>query len=256
MHNNKFVAAIKVGGKVLREFGDTVRIPFGSEYDIHLKNLNTRRVSVKISIDGEDVLNGSELVINANESIDLERFVKDVSKGNRFKFIERTSNVEKHRGVKAEDGLIRIEFAFERQPMTNQYVLTKSTWPLQPNNGEYTRWYGPCNVNGPLYDSNFTVSCSAVSPIVSNALRSVAQLQSDVGITVKGSISDQSFSVINRFATDASEVIVLKLVGDVGQSLVTEPVTVKRKVKCSTCGRQNKAVAKFCNECGTGLEII
>ena len=48
MYESKLAAAIKVNGKVLREFNkDTVYIPFGSEYSILLKNLNTKRAIVE-----------------------------------------------------------------------------------------------------------------------------------------------------------------------------------------------------------------
>ena len=43
MYNNKLVAAIKSNGKVLREFGEEVYIPFGSEYSILIKNLHSVR---------------------------------------------------------------------------------------------------------------------------------------------------------------------------------------------------------------------
>ncbi len=36
VYNNKLVVAIKVAGKVLKEFGDVVYIPFGSEYTVQL----------------------------------------------------------------------------------------------------------------------------------------------------------------------------------------------------------------------------
>ena len=114
MYGNKIAAAIKVNGKVLREFKDTAYIPFGSEYTILIKNLNTVRALVNIYIDGENIVPGG-LVLNAGQEIDLERSVKNgnLNSGNRFKFIERTGSVEEHRGVKLEDGLIRIEHQFE-----------------------------------------------------------------------------------------------------------------------------------------------
>ena len=115
MYNNKFVASLKsADGKILREFKDTVYIPFGSEYSIYLKNLNTLRAEVTITIDGQDIMDGNSLVLGAYQDVNLERYLKDVTKGNRFKFIERTASVEKHRGIGAEDGLIRIEFAYEK----------------------------------------------------------------------------------------------------------------------------------------------
>ncbi len=51
--------------------------------------------------------------------------------------------------------------------------------------------------------------------------------------------------------------IVLKIRGETPDNKpVTEAVTVKKKPKCVTCGKQNKANAKFCSECGTALEIF
>jgi tRNA(Ile2) C34 agmatinyltransferase TiaS len=51
--------------------------------------------------------------------------------------------------------------------------------------------------------------------------------------------------------------IVLKLLGETEDNkLVLKPVTTKHKPKCVTCGKQNKATAKFCTECGTALEIF
>ena len=114
MYSNKFVATVKANGKVLREVGDTVFLPFGCEYSILLKNLNIVRAQATITIDGEDVLNGSALVIDPNSDLEIERFLKDLDKGNRFKFIERSASVEQHRGVGAADGLVRIEWQFER----------------------------------------------------------------------------------------------------------------------------------------------
>ena len=47
MYLNKVAVAIKSNGKVLREQGDNVYIPFGSEYSIQVKNLNSVRFSSK-----------------------------------------------------------------------------------------------------------------------------------------------------------------------------------------------------------------
>jgi hypothetical protein len=119
MYQSKLVASLKANGKILREFKDTVYIPFGSEYSFLIKNLNTTRALVNIFIDGEDVVDGG-LVLNAGQEVDLERYVKNgnLSAGNRFKFIERTSAIENGpRGAKLEDGLVRIEFQFEKPPV-------------------------------------------------------------------------------------------------------------------------------------------
>ena len=117
MHSNKMVCCLKASGKVLRETQTPdetqVFLPFGQEYSILLKNLNSKRALVNVTIDGESVVDGS-LVVPANGEFELERFVKDMNKGNRFKFIQRTEAIGNHRGIKIDDGLIRISFKYEK----------------------------------------------------------------------------------------------------------------------------------------------
>jgi len=80
----------------------------------------------------------------------------------------------------------------------------------------------------------------------------------DVGITVAGSKSTQSFTTTTIGTLEIEKhSIVLKLLGETPNNKpVLQPVNVKMKPKCSTCGKQNKATAKFCTECGTSLEIF
>lgn len=136
MYSNKLAVAVKASGKVLREFNkDTVYVPFGAEYTILIKNLNSVRAQVKVSIDGTDATEGTWLVVPANGEIELERFIKsgNLNKGNRFKFIERTAKIEDGpRGIKVEDGLIRIEYQFEKiytpAPVYNLLPVKRERW--------------------------------------------------------------------------------------------------------------------------------
>jgi hypothetical protein len=81
--------------------------------------------------------------------------------------------------------------------------------------------------------------------------------ESENGITVAGSESDQKFSYGSWFATEATaHVIVLKLVGKVGEQVVEKPITVQQKPVCSTCGKINKATFRFCGRCGTSLTLF
>lgn len=263
------VACLKANGKVLREFKDTVYVPFGSEYSILIKNLNSVRAIVDITIDGTDAVPGG-LVVNSNEEIDLERFVKDMSQGNKFKFIERTSQIEDGpRGIKAEDGLIRISFKYEvpRQVFYNNTIMRGQIFGN--NSGQWPSASG--STGGMVYDSFTNISqCNAsvtndinlkkmftANQVSASSAQLSATAQSDVGITVPGSLSSQKFTTVSSFQTETEEhVMVLRLAGDLGQNKVTKPVTVKAKPKCVTCGKQNKATAKFCTECGTALEIF
>lgn len=257
MYHNKLVASLKANGKILREFKDTVYIPFGSEYSFLLKNLNTKRALVNVFIDGEDMTPGG-LVLNAGQEVDLERSIKNgnLTEGNRFKFIERTGNVEKHRGIKLEDGLVRIEYQFELydtkyQPFFNSNILRGQT---------YDSHFG--TPTSAAYNSTDTGSFryTGASGASLNSMNISAQAQSlnDVGITVPGSKSTQSFTTTTIGVLESQKhSIVLKLLGETADNEpVRKPVTVKHKPKCVTCGKQNKATAKFCTECGTALEIF
>lgn len=261
MYKNKLAVALKsADGKVLREFGDQVYIPFGSEYSILLKNLNSRRALAEITIDGEDVGNGSKFVVDANSSFDIERFVKSHIEGNRFKFIERTSAVEKHKGIGVEDGLIRVEFRFETEASVNMYWNGVYRTLNNPDiySSEMVQHKGM--FDGPGDNSCFYSAQSELSRgIGCNTIpTSCATPANETGVTVAGSISDQRFQSVDNFATETtSHVIILKILGETEDNkAVREPVTVKAKPKCTSCGKKNKATAKFCSECGTSLQII
>jgi len=286
MFNQKLVASIKVKGKILREFKDTVYIPFASEYSILLKNLNTVRAVVNVFVDGENAVPGG-LVIDPGQSVDLERWIKNgnLSEGNRFKFIERTSAVENGpRGIKEEDGLIRVEYQFELpRPVINVgNIFGSNYFPHYPpgvrGNDKYV--YGQnmpatYNVNGVLRGVDFsqgestkTAAATAINSTLKSMNISTAGADfhegmttmdwNEVGITVPGSKSTQSFQHTTVGALDPTiHNIILRIVGDLGHNKpVEQAVTVKHKPKCVTCGKQNKATAKFCTECGTALEVF
>ena len=266
MYGNKLAAAIKVNGKVLREFKDTVYIPFGAEYSILVKNLETKRAIVNIYIDGDNVVPGG-LVLNAGQEVNLERSIKNnnLSEGNRFKFIERTGAVEQHRGIKLEDGLVRIEYQFEKaMPPINwdSFNTFNNNLPHWPKTtyavGSTLR---SMNISGSAGDVTYSANASTTSASRDAELLNVVTAQSfanETGITVPGSKSEQKFSVAGWFPTEIEKHnLVFKLVGDLGNNKpVTKPVTVKAKPRCVTCGHQNKATAKFCTECGTALEVF
>lgn len=278
MYESKMVCCLKANGKVLREHKDTVYVPFGTEYSILIKNLNSVRAMVNISIDGKDIADGkADFIVNANTEIDLTRFLAggNMNQGNKFKFIERTPGIEQHRGVGVEDGIIRIEFQFERQSTPLLYPST-DYWKdkvYYRDPGYNTLWNQTIgtaasssvlrSVSTPSSDQYGAVASAAYAPNSSYTSKGPevtlsSQVVNDAGITVPGSVSDQKFESVSGFALDGvKHVMVLRLVGETPEGKkVVEPVTVKAKPKCVTCGRVNKAGAKFCAECGTSLQIV
>lgn len=352
MFANKFVLSIKANQKILRENQGIVTLPFGQEFSLLFKNLNSRRAMVTVSIDGTDATGGTRLILPPNGSIDLERYIRDgnLSSGNKFKFIERSSAVEAHRGIKADDGIVRAEFFAEKvigaESMTVKeladaldvrtkdvigYLLTKGIFttvnqqldvetvkdvanhihafvsyrnmpkpaPLPPRWPEYPRWPQPShpysggfrsfNSSGPSrpgFSGSAGPSASSgrargmySAPVGSRSLGGIrgqsmgasascgdevergphtaSYSLNDAGITVPGSESRQQFQNVSGFPLESqSTVIVLQLRGEVGGVAVATPVTVQHKPTCTTCGKVNKAMNKYCVECGTALILI
>ena len=271
MYKEKLLASIKANGKILREFKDTVYIPFGIEWSLLLKNLNTVRAVVNVFIDGENAVPGG-LVIDPGHSIDLERWIKNgnLSEGNRFKFVERTSAIENGpRGIKEEDGLIRVEYQFEMpivNAIWNQYPPSVQTSDQYWTNDTYTAISTSYNLNGILRSRSLTAQATSAAVNCAQSNIGVGELQAtaatkgwnDVGITVPGSKSEQKFQTTTVGALDPTKHnIVLRIVGDLGHNKpVEQAITVNHKPECVTCGKKNKATAKFCNQCGTSLEIF
>jgi hypothetical protein len=276
MYKNMLACAIKSSGKVLREFEDQVFLPFNQEYEIFIKNKNSVRASVKIEIDGVDVTEGISLVVNPNDEIELERFIKNgnLLHGNRFKFIQRSEKIEKHHGIKAEDGLVRIEFQFEKvyqyaQPIYQPWVAPQ--WKVDPLFPYQVNCYSGIlrgnnagNISpttGSLISGNAV--CSSISGNAASTTLAASSVNTSanvdlVGITAPGSVSDQEFKNVNNFALEPQKhVIILRLLGEHEGKKVSKTVTTRSKTSCVTCGKINKSsAAKFCSECGTSLHII
>jgi hypothetical protein len=190
-----------------------------------------------------------------------------MSEGLRFKFIERTGAVENHRGIGAEDGLIRIEFEFEKEYLISAKSLT-SGFDNYPSYNKYdSGLHGGLlrsksgGVSGSSLDSmivggaSYSTSAYASSTsdqYLANVTASNAVVN-DVGITVGGSVSSQKFSTTSFIGDGKTSVLVMKIKGEIGETKVEEPITVKTKTECPTCGTANQALSKFCTECGTGL---
>jgi hypothetical protein len=293
MYSDKFVICIKVGGKILRETKDLVHLPFGSEFSVLVKNLNSRRAKFTLHIDGADVLDGTEIIVDANDEVEMKRFIRNgnMNEGNAFRFIERTAAIEDGpRGVKIEDGIVRVEFWFEKEKPevkttihNHQDVWWDSYYRRYPHRYWYNDQFYSTNMpiaqtlnanGGRLKSANIrgmSVSNSADSATASSVNCSYNETSldapsadkladvvlNDVGITVPGSKVEQKFHTVYGFQPEAnSHVVILRLAGTLGNVQIAAPVTVKTKNKCVTCGHINKATSKYCSECGTALELV
>ncbi len=268
-YKDQFVAEVKVNGKILRVKDESVYLPFGSEYSILLKNLNSRRASITISIDSEDVLDGQSLILEANSSTEVEGFLRGNVAKNRFKFIHKTEKIQEHRGDKADDGMIRIEFAYEKvipkpeirkvieEVHHNHYYHNSVKFDYYCPNTDWTvQHFSTLYNGGPRDISSDETMCGSTVTMDSLGVQLYSAPLDEEGITVKGSEITQQYQYSSIGELEQSEVIVIRLKGisPQTQTRVHHAVTVKTKLECSSCGTKSKSLFKFCPECGTYLE--
>lgn len=279
MYKERFIAVIKHKGKVLRERSGVVRLPFGSEYSLMLKNLEPRKAVVNVNIDGEDILDGHSLIVQPNSEMELKGIMDGMSARNRFKFIRKTKEIANHRGDRLDDGIVRVEFKFEKKRVT-EIVDTKVTLPYIIYDYKYRcPWCGnwPCTCpnwwsSSNTYTCYFTnnggsgnLSCDSNTKGLSSncSINNMSFTTGDLGaplddegITVKGSKIKQDFVYgSTEELEESSSVIVIRLRGSKSNGTVVEkPITVKSKLECPTCGKKSKSTERFCGNCGTYLE--
>jgi hypothetical protein len=277
-YKDQFVVEVKADGQILRVRDGAVYLPFGCEYSILLKNLNSRNASVKVSIDNEDVLDGNILIIPPLMTHELKGFFRGTTVRNAFRFIQKTKQIQDHRGDRVDDGLVRVEFAFEKpkpEPTIKKVIheihehhYHKTHWP------KYTLYDGPGWTYYSTGDSNASEPNNAVFSCNSNEIlrsRSVGASNVSVnslgveasfnapnvdeGITVKGNELNEQYNYSMIGELEQSSVIVIQLKGMQRSSgvVVQEPITVSTKLECSSCGTKSKSSFKFCPNCGTFL---
>lgn len=233
MYRNNFIAAVKCCGNVLREFnGGIVKLPFGSDYSIVLKNKSKQRALVSVSIDGKDVMDGNKLIVCYDHPVELKGYMSDRSVSNSFRFIEKTAQIVGFRGNGVDDGLVEIKFSFEKD--LNDYVFNGGYYNYNRN---FT-----CDVYDNNLDYNFSTTYAATSSV------------SNDGLTVKGAPATQNFDVDSFGTTDGKEYnIVFKLQGTKGNKSKS-PVTVRSKIQCPTCGQKCKSTDNYCSNCSTYIQ--
>lgn len=277
---SNFVAVIKYNGKILRERNDFVTLPFGSEYSILLKNLEARKAVVKLFVDGEDVLDGNSIIIHPNNSMELKGFMKGTRVTNKFKFIQKTEEIVDHRGDKIDDGIIRVEFKFEKKKVTKIVEERRYRrydplpWYVYPTCPRCGWWPCVCITHRPsrvgdwmldddnnntgsdcaYYNMSSNVSYGSSPTMKCNSFSSTPL--ADEGLTVKGSKTRQDFTYgSTKELEEMPSVIIIRLRGvKRNGTSVRKPLTVKTKLECPTCGRKNKSTNQFCGNCGTFLE--
>jgi len=206
MYDSKFVLAVLHNGSPVREFGNTISLPYHSNYKVRVKNKHSfLRAKARVGIDGRQVSNLGDFILKPNEALDLERFVDhSMSSGNKFKFVP-LSDGRINDPTDPENGIIKVEFYREKQysprppirPMIkNGFISTNPTWQYDIN--RINTFHSPaintggggtttCSIN---YVSNSNTTCDSYLPA------------DGAGATIEGGYSGQGFVYGDDFPTE------------------------------------------------------
>ena len=249
-YDNKFVLAVLHNGSPVREIGSVVHLPFHSEYKVRLKNKHASlRAKAKVSIDGRQVSNLGDFILQPNETLDLERFLDEsMTSGRRFKFVP-LGDSRVNDPTDTENGIIKVEFYREITPRPRPLIKS-------PGIGR------PLNLPNDMYRSNWsgggTTSCSVNYTSNSIIPTNDWYVPEKAGATVEGAHSGQSFVYGSNFQTETYPVTLeLRIRGLDRQELDWEdrpsiPGQPKKRIKfCPNCGAKRHGMVKFCASCGT-----
>ena len=262
--------------KRLKQFGQTVYLNNGDEFQLELFNPSSTTVLAKIKLDGS-YISGGGIVLKPGQRVFLERYLDDARK---FKFetyeVDGTSN--EVLDAIAGNGDVVIDFFDEyKQPVWNNNITyggsfggpihTYSTNPFTVNGGSPT--FTTTSVN---YSSTNTAGINLNTTSVSNTfagpnirskrgiLKSKGNSRSEVtmdmlsmdsietGRVEKGGSSDQSFKNVDKtFNHYICATSIWKILP------ISQKVFEKQdlKVYCTNCGKKRKKDSdKFCSSCG------
>ena len=264
VYKQGFIAVIECGGKILRETNvgeQMVILPFMSDYSLLLKNKEARKAQVKVEIDGQDVLNGGSLIVIPNSEVKLEGFMEGNTVRNKFRFIRKTPEIVAHRGDRVDDSVIRVAFCYEQlQPEVARSYIYRYAYPFQC--WEPWIYRGPVPIVtwqaigvDPVVDTWSTSVPASVQVVETACSLDADQISPDEGVTVPGAYTHQEFypSSVGILESNA-HVIIIRLRGAASNSVpVTQPITVKDKLECSSCAAKWPSDHKFCGRCGTAL---
>lgn len=258
-YKKNFIAVIKHKGKILREDNRKVRLPFGSEYSILLKNLESVNAIADITVDGKDVLKGNSIIVGPNSSVELKGFMdRSITVRNRFRFIEKTDEIKNFRGDRPDDGIIRVEFRFEKkyeEPITNWIMYPGSPSPSEKYMKRATSdWTMTSSQTVGASNAYFSASCCSMPANEDGITVKGSQTKQDFAYGSVGTLEEQSHVIILRLKGTISRVIKKKDVISSRPKKVKKPVTVRTRLQCSSCGKRWKSSFKFCPSCSTFLE--
>ena len=236
MYKGGFVVNVIHKGDILEDTNSTVAIPFNAEYEVKLKNKNSRDAVAKVFIDGREVTKAGDIIVRENQSVNLERYLESLSDGRKFKFVP----LGKGESGDNEKGVIEVRFRLVKERSYGivwnppreihhyhhpVYIEPKPYW-----NSPDVTWCSNNTSSKAILDSCSTSGNLSANACYCNTSSSSVNISDvDSGKTVEGSYSGQKFSYDYIGSLESSETVVrLKVVGFKRKE---DDVEVKNQIK-------------------------
>jgi hypothetical protein len=277
-------AFVTKGRQRVKQFGDTVYLNNGDEFELELFNPTNNKVLAKINLNGKSL--GSGIVLRPGERVFLERYLEEARKFLFETYVVDGADSNVKEAIRL-NGRVDVEF-FDEMVTHNVYQGSSITWSNPSWNPSWTNYNGSGgwggstltsgnsshvkgmnferSANDALYETkSFSGPKSRRSPVMDSMETSQmflcsCSLHSDLempaspqpletGRVEKGSQSYQGFTTDStQFNSYYSWKTTWNIKPDSQRPIVIEDV----KVFCTGCGkRRRKSSDAFCSKCGT-----
>ena len=216
MYKNKFVVSVKVNDKFVREDNEALYLPVNSEYEIYLKNENTKDAIVTITLDGKQITKDNSILVKANTQQTIKtQYDSSNEKSYKLKIIKATETIKDHLGNVPQLGFLKVEYQFIKENVDEKwlkdlldsikywkpYSYYPSYWPIRPRYHDYFNDYILDSPNRTGYSDNLlksfcNYSNSNMDSCVSYSANTSGNIQANA-VTIKGSeaLPDQTFEI-------------------------------------------------------------
>ena len=262
--NSNPEAFITKGKQRVKQFGGSVYINDGDNFEVEIFNPTTNHILAKISMNGK-IISNAGLVLRPGERVFLERHI-DTNNKFVFSTYEVNGNNDQVKKAIALNGLVKVEFYNETSPV---YWGTTTIWS-QPSYFYYnqptvtpTIFYttsansittgGVSSLSGSITNSssNNTVTTTASGTFNLNVPQKTKKIET--GTIEKGESSNQHFSTSERnFYYSSFHKVEWHILPKSQQPVTSKDIN---KQYCTECGSKiTKSTFKFCPNCGNKLD--
>jgi hypothetical protein len=259
-------AFVTVGRQRVKQYGNTVYLNNGNEFEIELFNPTTTKVLAKIVLNGISI--GSGIVLRPAERVFLERYLNE-SKKFLFETYEVDGDNPSVQKAIIENGKVSIKFYSEYINYGITVTNSGYSWGAYNPTAYNPTWqtsHTSCfqSYSAPIHSTptsihshklsksvnltnNFVEECS-MSPELESPVVGALTQPMETGRIEKGSISNQGFTydatTFNTWWSWSSEWKILPMSQ---KSVVQEDLIVY----CGNCrARRKKSTHKYCPNCG------